>query len=228
MKYLAYILCLFFFINKAAYPITTDLYSDYNYKSIVESISALSITRTKYQKKIIKDNKMNKEYALFIDFLSFKINDYCQQLLKKYGQSAIKEISSCKIENLSEKKDKNKQTKTSEEKVESIEDEFTSALGNFDEMILAENDSITHRKKKKKIKIEKKSAQQSISQIKGKHKQTSTTGYKRKKINKTDDDIVARQLKEAAEQEKDPKLKEKLWNEYYKYKQSVNKETNEK
>lgn len=35
----------------------------------------------------------------------------------------------------------------------------------------------------------------------------------------TDDDIVARQLREAAENETDPDLKEKLWQEYRKYKQ---------
>jgi hypothetical protein len=33
-----------------------------------------------------------------------------------------------------------------------------------------------------------------------------------------DDDIVARQLREAAENETDPGLKEKLWEEYYAYK----------
>ena len=33
-----------------------------------------------------------------------------------------------------------------------------------------------------------------------------------------DDDIVARQLREAAEKEQDPELKEKLWEEYWKYK----------
>lgn len=35
-----------------------------------------------------------------------------------------------------------------------------------------------------------------------------------------DDDIVARQLREAAEQERDPELREKLWEEYYRYKNS--------
>ncbi|MBQ0719320.1 MAG: hypothetical protein KBT88_13195 [Gammaproteobacteria bacterium] len=34
----------------------------------------------------------------------------------------------------------------------------------------------------------------------------------------SDDDIVARQIREAALQEKDPVLREKLWNEYRKYK----------
>ncbi|TDU31571.1 hypothetical protein DFR24_0941 [Panacagrimonas perspica] len=33
-----------------------------------------------------------------------------------------------------------------------------------------------------------------------------------------DDDVVARQLREAAESEKDPELRERLWQEYRKYK----------
>jgi hypothetical protein len=36
-----------------------------------------------------------------------------------------------------------------------------------------------------------------------------------------DDDIVARQLREAAEKETDPELKKKLWEEYRKYKEGV-------
>lgn len=36
-----------------------------------------------------------------------------------------------------------------------------------------------------------------------------------------DDDIVARQLREAAMQEKDPELREKLWEEYRNYKKST-------
>ncbi|MEX2352816.1 MAG: hypothetical protein WD709_01420, partial [Gammaproteobacteria bacterium] len=37
----------------------------------------------------------------------------------------------------------------------------------------------------------------------------------------SDDDIVARQLREAAMQEQDPELREKLWDEYRKYKTGV-------
>jgi len=37
----------------------------------------------------------------------------------------------------------------------------------------------------------------------------------------SDDDIVARQLREAAEKETDPELREKLWDEYRAYKNSV-------
>ena len=38
----------------------------------------------------------------------------------------------------------------------------------------------------------------------------------------SDDDIVARQLREAAENETDPELKAKLWDEYRRYKQGIN------
>ena len=39
-------------------------------------------------------------------------------------------------------------------------------------------------------------------------------------IDGSDDDIVARQLREAAEQEKNPALRERLWREYRDYKAS--------
>jgi hypothetical protein len=38
-----------------------------------------------------------------------------------------------------------------------------------------------------------------------------------------DDDIVARQLREAATSEQDPELKEKLWDEYKKYKTGISR-----
>jgi hypothetical protein len=36
-----------------------------------------------------------------------------------------------------------------------------------------------------------------------------------------DDDVVARQLREAATKEEDPELREKLWDEYREYKKSA-------
>jgi hypothetical protein len=37
----------------------------------------------------------------------------------------------------------------------------------------------------------------------------------------SDDDIVARRLRKAAEQETDPELKDKLWQEYIEYKKNA-------
>jgi hypothetical protein len=48
-----------------------------------------------------------------------------------------------------------------------------------------------------------------------------TTTDRGSRYSKEDDDIVARQLREAAENETDPELKEKLWREYEEYKKNT-------
>jgi hypothetical protein len=53
----------------------------------------------------------------------------------------------------------------------------------------------------------------------GKTDQGSARSEKRR-AGYEDDDIVARQLREAAEKETDPELKEKLWKEYEEYKKN--------
>ena len=47
------------------------------------------------------------------------------------------------------------------------------------------------------------------------------TGDRGSGYSKDDDDIVARQLREAAENETDPELKEKLWKEYEDYRRNT-------
>lgn len=49
---------------------------------------------------------------------------------------------------------------------------------------------------------------------------TTSTKQKGSIMDGRDDDVVARQIREAAEQETDPELKEKLWREYRNYKDS--------
>jgi len=55
----------------------------------------------------------------------------------------------------------------------------------------------------------------------GKGKQTVASGQPDNIPDGSDDDVVARQLRKAAEQETDPELKKKLWEEYRKYKQGI-------
>ena len=56
----------------------------------------------------------------------------------------------------------------------------------------------------------------------GRKEQQDDTRTGTKEISSGYDDIVARQLREAAEKETDPELKEKLWEEYRKYKEGIN------
>jgi hypothetical protein len=51
--------------------------------------------------------------------------------------------------------------------------------------------------------------------------QTVVSGQPENIPDGSDDDVVARQLRKAAEQETDPELKKKLWEEYRKYKQGT-------
>jgi hypothetical protein len=53
----------------------------------------------------------------------------------------------------------------------------------------------------------------------GKAAKGSGAGHK-KQVLGNDDDIVARRLRKAAEEETDPELKERLWKEYYDYKKA--------
>jgi hypothetical protein len=53
------------------------------------------------------------------------------------------------------------------------------------------------------------------------HGGEGTPQEQKRRYDKADDDIVARQLREAAENETDPELKEKLWKEYEAYKKNT-------
>lgn len=55
----------------------------------------------------------------------------------------------------------------------------------------------------------------------GKQQHTSRAGTPADIPDGSDDDVVARQLREAAEKETDPELKKKLWEEYRKYKKGI-------
>jgi hypothetical protein len=54
-----------------------------------------------------------------------------------------------------------------------------------------------------------------------KGEESGPTGDRGSRYSKEDDDIVARQLREAAENETDPELKEKLWKEYEAYRKNT-------
>ncbi len=225
-------------------------HSRQSYQSLKETILALDITKSKSQKKLSAlNNEMNKslsnEYSVFIQFLSFRIKENCLKIEEYYGVSALAELPCYQSQSSKRQLDKT-QYETEEEKTQSLDDELMASLGEFDEMLLSEDKKITQTSRKNSVAgeglqsenelIKKRSNNrseddtQNTDKSKGsvqyeskstKVKNTQTKKYNRKKLDKINDDIVARQLKEAAEKEKDPVLKEKLWQEYYKYKQTM-------
>ena len=198
----------------------------------------------------IQDKTLYNEYSVFIEYLSFRIKKYCSEISEFYGEKSLNGLP-CQF-NKSQKIDENNYV-TAEEQLQSLDDELLNALGNFDEMLLEEHEKIAQtqiqaskiktsseqsssdgknasNKESKQDQSSEETQSQDGKSNKKENKQNQTQSkskedkqYKRRKIDKNDDDIVARQLKEAAENENDPELKEKLWDEYYKYKKNINK-----
>lgn len=297
-----FLLFIFFSISINSLPIYSRSLNSLSYGSLKETILALDHTKKNSRKEIQQlsiqsptsyTRKQIKEYTIFTDYLTYQINQYCDQIRKIYGSDKISGLP-CDNYNGAESTEnfsKQKQIKTSTEQSSELENEFMASLGDFDEMLLKEEEEISNTSRKKvnssnsdtgsgseqrngsgkqgtgEIQNTNKSGQygqtssqkestnqkqkgsfdssssstttnpvsrsgksygkqQSIGGGKGKGIKRQSAGEKktsdreRRKLDEIDDDIVARQLKEAAEKETDPKLKEKLWEEYYKYKKN--------
>lgn len=249
--------------------------SDNRLKSLQETIVALDITQKKSDIELrkIKDKQNSRssneidEYSVFIEYLSHQINTYCLEIISDYGIEAIKNLpcSFYSQDNNStayQYKTINNDIQTNEEKIASLDNEFLHSLGDFDEMLLKEDEKLaaktrnsSQRSGNNSNSANSQSMSSSVSQdqeseqnqetenhqgsqknkdnnkwseeqAKGKGSQKKSSeqeNMRRRKLDEINDDIVARQLKEAAEKESDPELKEKLWDEYYKYKQNIAK-----
>jgi hypothetical protein len=122
-----------------------------------------------------------------------------------------------------------------------LDRELNDSLAAFDEMLLKEMDEIL-AKSKDRMKDLDEAAGASAGRLKEKGLDVSSSSEDngndelvkasqpidnatvdpagQPRISDQDDDIVARQLREAAEKETDPELKKKLWKEYENYKKS--------
>ena len=123
---------------------------------------------------------------------------------------------------------------TDEEKVMNLEEKLDDSLSEFDEMLLRKNQDLTQKNSQGGVVGQNDSGgngqrlretvsnddngtkDSPVSPITGSgHKSGGTMEQSTEFDN---DDVVARQIREAAESETDPELKEKLWAEYRKYK----------
>ncbi len=243
------LLLLLVLFNNSAYSLTQ---SKQSYQTLKETIQALDVTKNKSKNKLLsldqyRDKSLYNEYSVFIEYLSFRIKENCLKIEEYYGIKHLSQLPCNLVKNKKQQLDDNKY-KTENEKVQSLDDELMTALGEFDDMLLKEEETIAQSSRQNTAdEGTSKASYNSALDGKGKgalnqnrnQKRNETTGsvkdksknsksktkqtkkYKKNKLDKIDDDIVARQLKEAAESEKDPVLKEKLWQEYYKYKQKM-------
>ncbi len=267
------ILLIILNVNNFAYSLTENT-SSTSLSSLKVTIIALDVTRKKSHQELATLNKAQNtsqskevnEYTVFIDYLAYQIKKYCLQIRTNYGAEALLDIP-CKSMNIyNQQSVLDKDMQTSVEKIESLDDEFLNSLGDFDEMLLKEDELIASKMRKERSTTvasskssgngkDRNNKEDSKStdngEISNQNSNTSKDGnmqkksekdihskkglspggnqrkYSKKNINRRktldeiDDDIVARQLKEAAEKETNPELKERLWDEYYKYKQKT-------
>jgi hypothetical protein len=208
-----------------------------------------------------------EDVLLFVSYLEGRIYQYCRELYLLAGPGSLEGLpcpaSAGDLAGISRYDSVPESSgQTSAEKVAGLEGELNEALGEFDEMLLKEQERVAAHVPRqresgsmvggapgeagRKQQGEQSGAgdavggpdssygtepptdssagvEASAGGGAGSGQQQSrlppTSGSR--EISSDDDDIVARQLREAAEQEPDPEIKAKLWEEYKKYKEGI-------
>jgi hypothetical protein len=251
--------------------------------SISQSILALDSARnTAIQEleSVAMSTSEVADYRDFVVYLNTRIVNYCMELAEQGGAIALEDLpcpAGAMMVGSGEPPTSEKEeifyklgpgaakTRTQEEKTSEMDGDFLTALGNFDEMLLKEEEKVASR-----VPSQRESGQPGASGDSGDQGKTgagregdagsqgekgtgdtgaeggtegqageaSTSSGQQSSLGAgdtnvdhsaygapggklpppEDDDIVARQLREAAEKEPDPELKKKLWEEYWKYK----------
>ena len=211
-----------------------------------------------------------EDALLFVAYLDGRINHYCKTLYLSGGAQSLNDLpcgtsgqglpGGPRFDSVPEYSGQ-----TSEEKVVSLDQELTTTLGEFDDMLLKEQErAAAHIPRQResgstgqygqaagseqddtdpeenagaaKQPPGGRTAESGRGEPEGDMEQGRPTegagggetdssrpppAQGSKELSEDDDDIVARQLREAAEQETDPEVKEKLWEEYRKYKKGI-------
>lgn len=202
-------------------------------------------------KKHLSNKSEQRDFLLFISYLDGRIYHYCEELYKNGGPEALSETicppAGTDTEDISQYTMVPEITEpTTDEKVARLAENFEKSLNQFDDMLLKEQEQIAQKMpKQRESSTQGKTSQSNGSDPAGQAGQGNKSGSEaqsnrnntkgtgnsqktqrpptsgKKDLSQSDDDIVARQLKEAAEQETDPEVKAKLWEEYKKYKEGT-------
>ena len=242
---------------------------------LIKTIISLDKTRTTvleqhtYAADRTEPAYSREEALLFVAYLEGRISHYCKALYLNGGPQSLKGLP-CGNEDQGLVADPRFESvpdfsgQTSKEKVASLEKEFTASLGEFDDMLLEEQEKVaahTPRQREggaagqggqtgenenldgsagtdaetgEQTNGDKAGESDSRQAGGGPERSASSEGAGQGRTGSSkmeptegsremsdDDDVVARQLREAAEQETDPEVKEKLWEEYRKYKEGT-------
>lgn len=237
-------------------------------QTLSRSITVLYSARThiinEYETKQLDESSRweKDEFLVFLSYIDGRILYYCKQLYQNQGPEGLAGLPCPSVAAQPTEKISNMlpgtDAVTNPEQTAEVETEFQASLGQFDEMLLKEQEQIEkHAPKQREYPAagatsgsrqsypddqatrqepgngsqggsgdQAQPGEMSRAETRGggagSTKQTRTlptTGNK--EFSEGGDDIVARQLREAAERETDPEIKARLWEEYYKYKQGI-------
>ena len=212
------------------------------------------------------------DYQLFIEYLDSRIRTYCRELYELGNSNALTDLP-CSYSLGAEGNGNGLFTLplntagTTNEQIAELDDSLNVALGQFDDMLLKEQETLALQvprqrengsgssradrdggtagqkddhsdgagqedsqkgdsdKETSSQDGEDKASSEDSRQAEGAASGTQETSRESSSsgdhLDGSDDDIVARQLREAAEKETDPEIKKKLWEEYKKYKEGT-------
>jgi len=209
------------------------------------------------EKRNLPGETERQDFLLFLSYLDGRIYYYCDQLKKSEGEGALAGLP-CALPGKGSPGNSEYDsipefpTLTEGEKTEDLETGFSASFGEFDDMLLKEQEQIARHVPRERGDVGGGSGTEGDRNGGGAGKEGAngrSSGQSGRKngsaggggtqgsggiagsgqsrlppaggnrdLSQNDDDIVARQLKEAAEQETDPEVKARLWEEYRKYK----------
>jgi hypothetical protein len=199
----------------------------------------VKIAAAHQRQNIAVSSQEESDYQLFMGFLEGRMDQHCQDLFALGGANALQDMP-CRapMEAVAGSRPYSsipgQPPPTDGEIALRLDQEFRKSLGEFDDQLLKEQEKIASLPRNSKEtgvmpQMEKGGSssvkattrpQTSQGERGGTQPSGQTTETASKEVG-IDDDIVARQLREAAEQETDPQVKEKLWEEYRKYKKAT-------
>lgn len=205
------------------------------------------------------------EFRKFLSYLGKRIHYYCGELAESVPVMEMESLpcsyqDTSRLPKLVELPPSPQASPTSNEQIDDLDTTLQAALGQFDEMLLSEQEKIDQQQSSQPS--PSKASSRGDSQRDGhsgksdlggesngedaragkqsqagarSQRSAGGAGSANREVDsgkqednrgqlppEEDDDIVARQLREAAEKETDPEIKEKLWDEYRKYKEGIN------
>jgi len=214
-------------------------------RDLILTAAALERMRGEYAVMRLTDvlnGLQRREFEIYLQQLAHRIARQCRQLQILYPEIQLTELP-CPVQQVGGSlPEEIADERTAGEAIVVLDAALAGELAEFDEMLLREQQRAVSRTPRARVQpgdqatgdgTDQKSGSRASGQAQSESdttvlnpvdsgEQRSRTARRAEHVPEgSGDDVVARQLREAAEKERDPALKKKLWEEYRRYKASI-------